>query len=272
MSMSSNFGRNGGFNKGPKSVIRNIFRSPKSGNNKNSGGGLNGGNNNNKPPSGPGPLDASSADDGKEKAEGFLKDLWTSYNNNLESSPILTKALTSLTGFALGDFLAQKFIDKRDELDLQRLARMASFGLLVHGPTGHFFYGWLDNKIKSNGAAAVASKVFIDQVLWNPIFGTLFFGYMGAAEGLGLSAIKTRIENNLWSSVKGSWTVWPVAHAINFRYIPTSQRLLYINSIQIGYNMFLSVLGQRANSTGDKVAHKIEKGAKKVKSKASRRI
>lgn len=85
------------------------------------------------------------------------------------------------------------------------------------------------------------------QVLWNPIFGTLFFGYMGAAEGLGLSAIKSRIENNLWSSVKGSWTVWPVAHAINFRYIPTSQRLLYINSIQVRCSDF--VCSQRLSNS-----------------------
>lgn len=81
-------------------------------NNKNSGGGLNGGDNNNKPPSGP-LSSSSSSDDGKEKAEGFFKELWSNYNNNLESNPILTKALTSLTGFALGDFLAQKFIDKK---------------------------------------------------------------------------------------------------------------------------------------------------------------
>jgi C4-dicarboxylate transporter len=56
---------------------------------------------------------ASSADDGKKKAEGGLKKLWQAYNNNLESNPILTKAITSMLGFALGDYLAQKFIDKR---------------------------------------------------------------------------------------------------------------------------------------------------------------
>jgi protein Mpv17 len=61
----------------------------------------------------------------------------------------------------------------------------------------------------------------------------MFFGYMGAAEGLPPKAIESRIKNNLWASVKGSWTVWPVAHAINFRFVPTSQRLLYINSIQV---------------------------------------
>ncbi len=43
----------------------------------------------------------------------------------------------------------------------------------------------------------------------------------------------------------GSWKVWPVAHAINFRFIPTQQRVLYINSIQIGYNCFLSLISNR---------------------------
>jgi protein Mpv17 len=47
------------------------------------------------------------------------------------------------------------------------------------------------------------------------------------------------------AQVCGSWKVWPVAHTINFSLIPTAQRILYINSIQIGYNMFLSVIGNR---------------------------
>ena len=45
--------------------------------------------------------------------------------------------------------------------------------------------------------------------------------------------------------VTGSWKVWPIAHTINFRFIPSSQRVLYINSIQIGYNCFLSVISSR---------------------------
>ena len=35
------------------------------------------------------------------------------------------------------------------------------------------------------------------------------------------------------SQVTGSWKVWPLAHAINFRFIPSSQRVLYINTIQV---------------------------------------
>lgn len=75
----------------------------------------------------------------------------------------------------------------------------------------------------------------IDQLLWNPIFGTMFFGYLGLAEGQDFNGIKSRIEKDLWASVKGSWTVWPIAHAINFRFIPNEQRLLYINSVQVRF-------------------------------------
>lgn len=35
---------------------------------------------------------------------------------------------------------------------------------------------------------------------------------------------------------------WPAAHIINFRFIPSSQRILYINTIQVGYNAFLSTM------------------------------
>lgn len=60
------------------------------------------------------PLGASSSaeGDGDKKAKG-LGVLWAAYIGLLESQPILTKSLTSMTGFALGDLLAQKFLEKK---------------------------------------------------------------------------------------------------------------------------------------------------------------
>lgn len=88
---------------------------------------------------------------------------WAAYNRLLTKQPMFTKALTSLTGFTLGDFLAQtvrlsccphvlpfaqllmslflvalshQYVEKVEPYDLMRTARLGSFGLLVHGPTG----------------------------------------------------------------------------------------------------------------------------------------
>lgn len=54
---------------------------------------------------------------------------------------------------------------QQEEIDMTRLMKLASFGALVHGSTGHFFYNFLDSKIPGTAALTVAKKVFIDQVL-----------------------------------------------------------------------------------------------------------
>ena len=48
----------------------------------------------------------------------------------------------------------------------------------------------------------------IDQLLWNPIFGLMFFSYLGLAEGKSFNDIQAKIKNDLMTAVVGSWTVW----------------------------------------------------------------
>lgn len=136
-----------------------------------------------------------------------MSGIWARYNKLLEAQPILTKALTSLTGFTLGDVLAQNFInDDGKPYDIMRTVRLGSFGFLLHGTTGQwvpflpwksfphikiirwqvfrsYFYGFLDSKLPGTKPVTVATKVAIDQLFWNPIFGLMFFGYLNAVEG-----------------------------------------------------------------------------------------
>ena len=174
---------------------------------------------------------------------GGLGGLWEGYNNMLDEKPIQAKALTSLTGFVLGDLLAQLYIEK-GEFDLKRLVRMGSFGLLLHGTTGHYFYNWLDSKIPGACVGAVAAKVGIDQSCWAPIFMIMFFTYMKSFDG-NFNAIVPAIKDELFTAVSTSWKTWIPAHSINFAFVPTKYRLFYINAIQIGFNCFLSILGNK---------------------------
>lgn len=176
-----------------------------------------------------------------------MSGLWARYNKLLEAQPLLTKALTSLTGFTAGDVLAQKFVEPSDKpYDIARTLRLGSFGFFIHGTTGHYFYGFLDAKLPGTAPMTVATKVIIDQTIWNPIFGLMFFGYLSLMEGKTFEEYVNKLKADLKTAVMGSWAVWVPAHTVNFAFIPPSQRLLYINSIQIGYNIFLSFLGNKA--------------------------
>ena len=73
-------------------------------------------------------------------------------NRSSSSSP-----LPPFPGWALGDLIAQKFIGKA-VFDLSRFLRLSAFGALYHGPSGHYFYNWLDRKIDGKGPKVVAIK------------------------------------------------------------------------------------------------------------------
>lgn len=242
----------GGNNKRPFSFGNNS-NSKRGGNFSNGGAGKNGGGNNagNGRGSGggsSGPLGAGGSGE-SAGASNPLMAFWNAYNSALKTNPLLIKALTSLVGFSLGDILAQKFLGSSDsEFDFKRLARMAAFGFCLHGTTGHYFYGALDRAIPGTEAWKVAAKVGIDQLLWAPIFTVMFFTFIGALEGRSKDEIVNKVKRDTWTGVSGSWKVWPLVHVINFRFIPSSQRLLYINTIQIAYNVFLSMIANKSDT------------------------
>jgi len=170
---------------------------------------------------------------------------WAAYNEALDTNPLTAKACTSLVGWFLGDLLAQLFIVKAPQLDLARLATLTAFGFLYHGPSGHYFYNWLDSKITGTDGKSVFTKVAIDQIFWCPLFMTVFFTYLGLVNGDSMATIGTKIKNDLFTACQGSWKIWPIVHAVNFKYISTKHRLVFINGVQIAFNMFLSLLGSK---------------------------
>mmetsp|Transcript_2300 Transcript_2300/g.1425 ORF Transcript_2300/g.1425 Transcript_2300/m.1425 type:complete len:236 (+) Transcript_2300:86-793(+) len=170
---------------------------------------------------------------------------WAAYNEALDKNPLTAKACTSLVGWFLGDLLAQIFIVKSGVIDVKRLITLAAFGFLYHGPSGHYFYNWLDSKIEGTGAKAVFTKVGIDQIIWCPLFMIVFFTYLGLVAGDSFSVIGNKIKSDLFTAVQGSWKVWPIVHAVNFKFISTKHRLVFINGVQIAFNMFLSLIGSK---------------------------
>lgn len=179
-----------------------------------------------------------------EKVRGGAVPGWAAYNEALDTNPITAKACTSAVGFFLGDLLAQLFIVK-GALDIKRLVTLSVFGFIYHGPSGHYFYNWLDSKIQGTDGVSVASKVAIDQIFWCPIFMCVFFTYLGLVNGDSFGVIGNKIKSDLFTAMQGSWKVWPVVHAVNFRFISTKHRLIFINGVQIAFNMFLSLLGAK---------------------------
>jgi len=87
-------------------------------------------------------------------------------------------------GGMLGDGLAQ--VASGEPFDIARNMRMASYGLLIGGPSGHAWHKFLDATVlplAPKSTRAVLSKLAADQLLFAPLANVAFFAFIECAKG-----------------------------------------------------------------------------------------
>ncbi|GBF96830.1 hypothetical protein Rsub_09686 [Raphidocelis subcapitata] len=172
---------------------------------------------------------------------------YRAYSDALERHPLLTKALTSCVGFMLGDLVAQHVADSAAGLDAIRVLRLGAYGLLLDGPLGAAWYDWLEAHAgQQRDASTVVIKTTLDQIVYASAGTALFFTVNALLEGHG-SQIPATLAAKFWPTLAANWVIWPAAHLVNFRFVPSPYRLAYNNTVAIGWLALLSAI---THSTG----------------------
>jgi len=179
------------------------------------------------------------------------KAMWRSYKKTLGANPIRTKAATSIGAALVGDSLAQFFSHTTSSstsnavedwrYDWQRTARLCLFNAGM-GCFGHYYYGALDQRVGSaapKSPGTIISKVAIDQLLFAPLCTLAFYAYKCTAEGKP-EEFFSELRQKLWPTIKAGWCLWPAAHVLNFAYVPTQHRILYVNVVSVAGSFLLS--------------------------------
>lgn len=174
----------------------------------------------------------------------YLRQALHLYTYHTLSSPILTKAVTSLSLFALGDIFAQ-LLEKKGQFDKLRTFRIALYALIFVGPVSHYWYRLLDNivekRIKIFSREAIFLKIAFDQFLYTPPMTVVFFGYMALASGGSIVNAITDVQSKVFPTLKVNWMVWPLVHTVTFGVVPLEYRVLFISVVAVFWACFLSL-------------------------------
>lgn len=74
---------------------------------------------------------AASSSTPKAEVSSTMSGIWGAYNKALAKNPLLVKAMTSFTGFTIGDILAQKFINPGEKYDFARTMRLGACAQMI---------------------------------------------------------------------------------------------------------------------------------------------
>lgn len=172
--------------------------------------------------------------------------VWRHCNQQLEQRPLLTNAIVMALGLAIGDMLAATIMG--GPAFTTKTLQMAAFGLLFQGPALHCFSTALDANVlpdRPTSACAIATKTAIDQLLWSPICTSMFFIAMELFQG-NISGIASTVTTHLAPTMLANYSIWPVAHLVNYGVVPQKHRVVFVTMVNILWAGVLSVISSGA--------------------------
>jgi hypothetical protein len=111
---------------------------------------------------------------------------------------------------------------------------------------------WLDGTCDKafedpRSAVPVAVKTSADQLIWAPIMTCVFFAFLKLLDGHPEQMLP-EIQEKVLPTVAANYVIWPAAHVVSFKYVPSHQRILYNNGIAIFWNCYLSLVAARSGA------------------------
>ncbi|KAF8369681.1 hypothetical protein HHK36_032293 [Tetracentron sinense] len=168
--------------------------------------------------------DGNSGDGDEGEDGGSNWSLLSWYLAVLKKYPVLTKAVTSAFLTLIGDLTCQLLIDQVSSLDLKRTFLFTLLGLVLVGPTLHFWYLSLSKLVPLPGAAGALLRLLLDQFLFAPIFIGVFLSTLVTLEGRP-SQVVPKLQQEWFSAVLVNWQLWIPFQFLNFRFVPQQFQL-----------------------------------------------
>ncbi|RIB18355.1 hypothetical protein C2G38_2000730 [Gigaspora rosea] len=184
----------------------------------------------------------------KERSQSFPSALLTSYNQQLHTNPLRTKAITAGILNGLQEFLAQELSGTKskrkgkakedDKLTLydiidERVVKMALYGFLISGPLNHGLFE-LSNKIFKNrtGSGAKLLQILVTLLIIIPIQNTVYLAAMSLIAGFRApKQIFASIKKSLWPMMKVTWIIYPIIQTFAQKFLDPQLWVPFFNLV-----------------------------------------
>lgn len=220
---------------GPFQSGSSLFRATGVSNASSSAGGGCGGSREGNARGGGGGGDSGGGGGGGEGKRSFL----TWYFSLLEKYPVCTKAITSALLTCIGDLICQLWNDQVSPFDGTRTFRFTFLGLVLVGPSLHFWYLYLSRLVTTTGASGAFLRLLLDQLVFAPVFIGVFLSTLVTLEGQP-SQVIPKLQQVWASAVLANWQLWIPFQFFNFRFVPQQFQVLAANFIALVWNVILS--------------------------------
>ncbi|XP_076919219.1 uncharacterized protein LOC143579929 [Bidens hawaiensis] len=165
------------------------------------------------------------------------------YLGLVKTRPILTKSITSAFIYTAADLSSQTIAGSSEEsYDLVRTIRMAGYGMIVLGPSLHYWFNFMSRLFPKRDLISTFKKMFMGQAVFGPIMTVVFFSVNAGLQGESGTEIVARLKRDLVPTLINGVMFWPVCDFITFRFIPVHLQPLVSNSFAYIWTVYMTYM------------------------------
>ncbi|KAG8364211.1 hypothetical protein BUALT_Bualt19G0104700 [Buddleja alternifolia] len=165
------------------------------------------------------------------------------YLGLVKTRPVATKSITSAVIYTAADLSSQTIVRENSEgYDLERTLRMAGYGMLIIGPSLHYWFNFVSRVFPKRDFLSTLKKMALGQTVYGPIVTTIFFSANAALQGESRSEIIARLKRDLLPTMISGIMYWPVCDFVTFKFFPVHLQPLVSNSFSYLWTIYVTYM------------------------------
>ncbi|WCJ17927.1 Peroxisomal membrane 22 kDa (Mpv17/PMP22) family protein [Euphorbia peplus] len=168
------------------------------------------------------------------------------YLGMIKTRPILTKSVTSSLIYVAADLSSQTIGRTESEsYDFLRTLRMAGYGMLILGPSLHFWFNFVSKHFPKRDLITTFKKMVMGQTLYGPVMTVVFFSINARLQGENSDEIVARLKRDLLPTMLNGVMYWPLCDFITFRFTPVQLQPLVSNSFSYLWTVYMTYMASK---------------------------
>ncbi|XP_044507744.1 protein SYM1-like [Mangifera indica] len=163
------------------------------------------------------------------------------YLGMVKSRPVLTKSITCALIYTAAD-LSSQTLSSSKPFDLVRTLRMAGYGMIVLGPSLHFWFNFVSKVFPKRDLITTLKKIAMGQILYGPLMTVVFLSVNACLQGENGEEIVARLKRDLLPTLISGIMYWPLCDFITFKFIPVHLQPLVSNSFSYLWTIYLTYM------------------------------
>lgn len=167
-----------------------------------------------------------------------------------KNHPYVVQGLVAGSLQVAGDVICQRFIEKKEKLDVTRCCDFFGLGYFT-GVVLHKWYRVLDKNFqKPRPFANAVSKVAANQCLFSPIFLFVSVGAIGYLKSGDWREVGEMIDRELAGILVADVKLWPVVQFVNFYFMPLYLQVAFNSTVAVAWNTYFSMMTHGQDAVG----------------------